>query len=72
MSLLHDGGEQAAALNVFEHCRAAIDGGLGARPAASTLALVERIRAMRVDHASRMGVDHPSATGTGHTGANPR
>lgn len=72
MALLHDGGEQAAALNVFEHCRAAIHGGLGARPAASTLALVERIRAMRVDHASRMGVDHPSATGAGHTGANPR
>ena len=47
MQWLAERGEQAAALNVFEHCQAAIARGLGARPAATTLALVERIRAMR-------------------------
>ncbi len=46
MQWLAERGEQAAALNVFEHCQAAIARGLGARPAATTLALVERIRAM--------------------------
>ena len=47
MQWLAERGEQAAALNVFEHCQAAIARGLGARPAATTLALVEHIRAMR-------------------------
>ena len=47
MQWLAEHGEQAAALNVFEHCQAAIARGLGARPAAATLALVEHIRAMR-------------------------
>jgi DNA-binding SARP family transcriptional activator len=46
MQLLSSGGEQAAALNVFEHWKSAIARGLGAKPAGSTLALVERIRAM--------------------------
>ena len=46
MRLLSDAGEQAAALNVFEHCRAAIARGLQAKPAPSTLALLQRIRAM--------------------------
>ena len=46
MQWLTGRGEQAAALNVFEHCRAAIARGLDAKPAAATLALVERIRAM--------------------------
>ena len=46
MQWLAGRGEQAAALNVFEHCRAAIARGLAAKPAAATLALVERIRAM--------------------------
>ena len=46
MRLLSDAGEQAAALNVFEHCRAAIARGLQAKPAPLTLALVQRIRAM--------------------------
>jgi DNA-binding SARP family transcriptional activator len=46
MRLLSDAGEQAAALNVFEHCRAAIAKGLDAKPASATLALVQRIRAM--------------------------
>lgn len=46
MQWLAERGEQAAALNVFEHCQAAIARGLGARPAATTLALVERIRAV--------------------------
>ena len=46
MQWLAERGEQAAALNVFEHCLAAIARGLGARPAATTLTLVERIRAM--------------------------
>ena len=45
MQLLIDSGEQAAALNVFEHCKAAIARGLGAKPAAQTLVLLERIRA---------------------------
>ena len=63
MALLHHGGEQAAALSVFEHCRAAIQAGLGARPAAATLALVTCIRALRADPVSGVGVDH--------TGANP-
>jgi LuxR family transcriptional regulator, maltose regulon positive regulatory protein len=44
MRLLSEAGEQAAALNVFEHCRAAIAQGLNAKPASTTLALVERIR----------------------------
>lgn len=47
MQRLSDGGEQAAALNVFARCKAAISRGLGAAPAAATLALVERIRSMR-------------------------
>lgn len=47
MRLLSDAGEQAAALNVFEHCRAAIAQGLNAQPASATLALVQRIRLMR-------------------------
>ena len=88
MALLHDGGEQAAALNVFEHCRAAIHAGLGARPAAATLALVTRIRGLRAERASGMGVDrargagashargvginHARGVAAGHTGANPR
>ena len=46
MRLLSEAGEQAAALNVFEHCRAAIAKGLAAKPASATLALVQRIRAM--------------------------
>ena len=46
MRLLSDAGEQAAALNVFEHCRAVIARGLDAKPASATLALVQRIRAM--------------------------
>ncbi len=46
MQLLSSRREQAAALNVFEHCKAAIARGLAAKPAASTLELVERIRAM--------------------------
>jgi LuxR family transcriptional regulator, maltose regulon positive regulatory protein len=46
MQLLSASGEQAAALSVFEHCKAAIARGLGAKPAAATLALVERVRAM--------------------------
>ena len=46
MRLLGEAGEQAAALNVFEHCRAAIATGLDAKPASVTLALVQRIRAM--------------------------
>ena len=46
MRLLSESGEQAAALNVFEHCRAAIAKGLDAKPASATLALVQRIRAM--------------------------
>ncbi len=46
MRLLSEAGEQAAALNVFEHCRAAIAKGLDAKPASATLALVQRIRAM--------------------------
>ena len=44
MRLLSDAGEQAAALNVFEHCRTAIAQGLGAKPASATLELVQRIR----------------------------
>ena len=36
----------AAALNVFEHCRAVIARSLDAKPASATLALVQRIRAM--------------------------
>ena len=43
---LAGGGDQAAALNVYKHCQAAIARGLGARPAAATLALVEGIRAL--------------------------
>ena len=43
---LAGGGDQAAALNVYKHCQAAIARGLGAKPAAATLALVEGIRAM--------------------------
>ena len=46
MRLLADSGEQAAALDVFVRCRAAIASGLGAQPAAATLALVARIRAL--------------------------
>ena len=46
MALLSDGGEQAAALDVFVRCRAAIAGGLGAKPSAATLALADRIRAL--------------------------
>ena len=46
MRLLSEAGEHAAALNVFEHCRAAIAKGLDAKPASATLALVQRIRAM--------------------------
>ena len=46
MQLLSHSGEQAAALNVFEHCKAAIARGLGAKPAEATLALLERIRMM--------------------------
>ena len=46
MQVLIDAGEQAAALNVFEHCRRAIAQGLGAKPAGPTLALLERIRTM--------------------------
>jgi LuxR family maltose regulon positive regulatory protein len=46
MQLLIDAGEQAAALNVFEHCRAAIAQRLNAKPASATLALVQRIRTM--------------------------
>ena len=46
MRLLSEAGEQAAALNVFEHCRSAIAKGLDAKPASATLALVQRIRAM--------------------------
>lgn len=46
MRLLSGAGEQAAALNVFEHCRAAIAQGLNAKPASETLALVQRIRSM--------------------------
>lgn len=56
MALLQHGGEQAAALSVFEHCRAAIYAGLGARPAAATLALVERIRAPHADPVSGVAV----------------
>ncbi len=48
MRLLCDSGEQAAALDVFVRCRAAIASGLGAKPSAATLALVDRIRAMDV------------------------
>ena len=47
MRLLSDGGEQAAALNVFEQCKAALAQGLGAKPSAATLELAARIRAMR-------------------------
>jgi DNA-binding SARP family transcriptional activator len=46
MRLLGDSGEQAAALEVFARCRAAIAHGLDAKPSAATLQLVERIRAM--------------------------
>ena len=46
MRLLSECGEQADALNVFERFKSASERGLGARPAGSTLALVERIRAM--------------------------
>ena len=46
MRLLSNAGEQAAALNVFEHCRTAIARGLKARPASATLELVQRIRTM--------------------------
>jgi len=46
MRLLSGCGEQAEALNVFERFKCASERGLGARPAGSTLALVERIRAM--------------------------
>ena len=46
MHLLIDTGEQAAALSVFERCRAAIALALNAKPAPATLALVQRIRAM--------------------------
>ena len=46
MWLLCESGEQAAALDVFVRCRAAIASGLGAQPAAATLELVERIRTM--------------------------
>jgi hypothetical protein len=46
MRLLSDAGEQATALSVFEHCRAAITKGLDAKPASATLALLQRIRAM--------------------------
>jgi DNA-binding SARP family transcriptional activator len=46
MRVLIDTGEQAAALDVFGHCRAAIAQALAAKPSAATLALVERIRAM--------------------------
>jgi len=46
MRLHSEAGEQAAALNVFEHCRAAIAQRLNAKPASATLALVQRIRAM--------------------------
>ena len=37
-------GEQAAALAVFERCRAAIAQRLGAKPAPATLALAAHIR----------------------------
>lgn len=47
MQRLSDSGEQAAALKVFEHCKAAISRGLGAAPAAATMAMVERIRGRR-------------------------
>ena len=46
MRVLCDNREQAAALNVFVRCRAAIAEGLGAQPSAATLALVDRIRAL--------------------------
>ena len=46
MRLLSERGEQAAALAVYEQFRIASARDLGARPAGSTLALVERIRAM--------------------------
>ena len=46
MRLLGERGEQAAALAVYEQFRAASARSLDARPAASTLALLERIRAM--------------------------
>lgn len=46
MRLLSDAGEQAAALNVFEHCRCAIAQRLNAKPAPTTLELVQRIRTM--------------------------
>jgi hypothetical protein len=43
---LIDTGEQAAALDVFGRCRAAIAQALAAKPSAAMLQLVERIRAM--------------------------
>lgn len=46
MQLLIESGEQAAALDVFGRCRVAIAQALAAKPAAATMALVERIRAM--------------------------
>ena len=44
MQMLLEVGEQSEALRVFEQCRSAIERGLGAKPAASTLALLERAR----------------------------
>lgn len=44
MRQLIDSGEQAAALAVFERCRAAIEQVLGAKPAPATLALVAGLR----------------------------
>jgi DNA-binding SARP family transcriptional activator len=44
MQMLLEAGEQSEALRVFEQCRSAIERGLGAKPAASTLALLERAR----------------------------
>jgi DNA-binding SARP family transcriptional activator len=46
MRLLIDAGEHAAALNVFEQCRCAIERKLHAQPAKATLELVQRIRAI--------------------------
>jgi DNA-binding SARP family transcriptional activator len=46
MRVLIEAGEQAAALDVFGHCRAAIAQAFAAKPSAATLALAERIRAM--------------------------
>ncbi|MEO5732645.1 MAG: bacterial transcriptional activator domain-containing protein [Rubrivivax sp.] len=43
MQMLLEDGERAAALRVFEQCRASIDQGFGVRPSAATLALRERV-----------------------------